>query len=143
MLRSMVVERCGKIIAISDALAARLETPRDRADHPSIEAVAEDIIADGLKARGFLKNDVLPFSDGELRAPLSDAAPRDGRTSGRLPRFAWRLFAAGPIAPDSTLAETTGDPFRRAATESRLAGPQTQSFRRRDGRDGYMKNHSV
>ncbi len=59
-----------RMIAISDDLAARLETRRDQAGYPSIEAVAEEIFADGLEARGLQEEDARPFSDDRFRAPF-------------------------------------------------------------------------
>ncbi len=61
------------MIAISDGLAALLETRRDQAGYPSIEAAAEAAIARGLESTGFDEDHAFPFSDDELRALLAEA----------------------------------------------------------------------
>lgn len=61
------------MIAISDGLAALLETRRDEAGYTSIEAAAEAAIARGLESTGFDEDHALPFSDNELKALLAEA----------------------------------------------------------------------
>ena len=62
-----------KMIAISDDLAALLETRRARAGYPSIEAAAEAVIARGLETAALEEADALPFSDDELKGMLAEA----------------------------------------------------------------------
>ena len=62
-----------KMIAISDDLAALLETRRARAGYASIEAAAEAAIVRGLESAGVEDDDALPFSDHELKAMLAVA----------------------------------------------------------------------
>ena len=62
-----------KMIAVSDELAALLETRRDAAGFPSIEAVAEAAITRGLETIEFEEDHGLPFGDAELKVLLAEA----------------------------------------------------------------------